>query len=100
MQLGIVSFPYGGSALIEEIAADEKSIADTAEPCDGWSDVHVVEKVVGRIRDERAVLDIGTRECHGGAGVFKDSVVGDGAGEESRIVGDADLFRGGVGDVA
>src|SRR5258706_198077 len=100
MQLGVVGFPLGGSALIEEIAAYEESIAQAADPCAAWGDVDVVEKIVGGIGDECSMYGVGAGEGDGGARGFENAVVGDVAGEDGGAVGDADLFSCGVGDIA
>src|SRR5689334_13463211 len=58
MKLGVACVPFAGSALVEKIAADEKSITHSADPCARRADADVIEIIVCGIRNERAVFGV------------------------------------------
>src|SRR3954451_24986927 len=72
IELSGLSLPAGfvGGG-VEQIAADQEAIANSADPCTAWADVHAAEEIVGGIRDERAVFGVGSGEGDCGAGVFE-----------------------------
>jgi len=85
-EFGVGSLPgVGQECPTDQVAGDEESIADSADPRAGGADFDVVEEVVGGIGDEGAVFGVGAGEGDGRRGGFENAVVGDVAGEDRGV---------------